>query len=317
MGAVPGPLPDCAFYTVADAGYFPGLVALVNSLRLAGHDEPVFVTDCGLEPGQRRRLAGHATLVPYGADLPRKLAKWKVPLASPAATMVLIDADVIVLRALTPLFELAARGKIVAFTDIPPGRFEELWAERTRRPLRRLPYVNSGVLVTRDERGLVPALDDLQERVFGADAPEETRRPHPFKGEDQDVLNAVVMSEFPDDLAALEQRFAPSPPFKGLRAVDRRSLSFRYRDGAEPYVLHHLWAKPWRAATPPNHYSRLLPRLLLARDVPIRLDPEELPLRLRPGLLPELVRAGLLTPSLARRARVKLGLIARARLSLR
>src|SRR5947207_12079906 len=115
------------------------------------------------------------------------------------------------------------------------------------------------------------------------------------------------MSEFPDDVAALEQRLAPSPPFKGLRAVDRRSLTFRYRDGAEPYVLHHLWAKPWHAPTPPNHYSRLLPRLLLADDVPIRLEPGALPLRLRPGALPELVRAGLLAPSLARRARFTLG----------
>jgi hypothetical protein len=32
-----------AFYAVSDSAHFIGLVALVNSLRLAGHTEPLLV----------------------------------------------------------------------------------------------------------------------------------------------------------------------------------------------------------------------------------------------------------------------------------
>ena len=44
---------DIAFYTVTDSHHFLGVVGLVNSLRLVGHDEPVFVTDAGLTAEQR------------------------------------------------------------------------------------------------------------------------------------------------------------------------------------------------------------------------------------------------------------------------
>ena len=41
------------FYTVTDAEFFPGTVALLNSLRLVGHREPLVVLDNGLTPEQR------------------------------------------------------------------------------------------------------------------------------------------------------------------------------------------------------------------------------------------------------------------------
>jgi hypothetical protein len=50
-------------------------------------------------------------------------------------------------------------------------------------------------------------------------------------------------------------------------------------------LLHHFLAKPWLKATRSNIYSLLLPRLLLAPDVALRLEPEQLPLRLREGRL--------------------------------
>ena len=37
-----------AFYVVTGSDFFPGAVALLNSLRLQGHREPVFVLDCGM-----------------------------------------------------------------------------------------------------------------------------------------------------------------------------------------------------------------------------------------------------------------------------
>jgi len=36
-----------AFYAVSDAAHFLGLVGLLNSLRMAGHHEPLFVADSG------------------------------------------------------------------------------------------------------------------------------------------------------------------------------------------------------------------------------------------------------------------------------
>ena len=44
------------FFTIADANYFLGLVALVNSLRLQGHADPITVLDLGLQTDQREAL---------------------------------------------------------------------------------------------------------------------------------------------------------------------------------------------------------------------------------------------------------------------
>src|SRR5205823_2574176 len=52
-----------AIYAVADRNYFIGAVALLNSLRLVGHDEPLFLIDAGLTPAQRQLLAPHVRLV--------------------------------------------------------------------------------------------------------------------------------------------------------------------------------------------------------------------------------------------------------------
>ena len=50
----PGAMTEVAFYCVAGERYFLGAVALVNSLRLVGHREPVFLLDCGLSDGPAR-----------------------------------------------------------------------------------------------------------------------------------------------------------------------------------------------------------------------------------------------------------------------
>jgi hypothetical protein len=51
------------FFTICNEAYFPGLVGLINSLRLVGHDSPIVVGDCGLTPEQRAVLADHCTPV--------------------------------------------------------------------------------------------------------------------------------------------------------------------------------------------------------------------------------------------------------------
>ena len=40
--------PRAAFYCVADERYFLGAVGMLNSLRLLGHAEPIYVLDCGV-----------------------------------------------------------------------------------------------------------------------------------------------------------------------------------------------------------------------------------------------------------------------------
>ena len=64
-----------AFYCVADERYFLGAVGLVNSLRIVGHDEPIYLLDCGLTGRQRELLAGQVTLVNAPDGAPPTLLK--------------------------------------------------------------------------------------------------------------------------------------------------------------------------------------------------------------------------------------------------
>jgi hypothetical protein len=54
---------DSTYYTIANSPFFPGLVALLNSLGLTGNRGELVVLDRGLEEEQRELLAPHATVV--------------------------------------------------------------------------------------------------------------------------------------------------------------------------------------------------------------------------------------------------------------
>src|SRR6266508_2253741 len=75
---------EAGFYCVADRRYFLGAVGLVNSLRLVGHDEPIYLLDCGLTVEQRELLAPHVTLVAAPTEAPPWLLKTVAPLSRPA-----------------------------------------------------------------------------------------------------------------------------------------------------------------------------------------------------------------------------------------
>ncbi|MET9730998.1 hypothetical protein ABZZ79_10135 [Streptomyces sp. NPDC006458] len=291
MDDSPAPLPGTAFYTVADRRFFPGLAALINSLRLTGHDEPVIVVDIGLSPEQRNLLTGHATLVePPSPDTPPWFLGPVGPERRPAEVMVLIDADMIVTRPLTEITEKARQGRIVAFVDCPPNsrRFHPEWGTALGLgPLRRQPYLSAGLVAfprSLSDRLLPPWT--AGQRTIGLTHTRygKATLDDPFYFADQDVLNAVLAARFePGELAVMEHRLTPHPPFPGLSLTDRQRLTCRYEDGTEPFLLHHVLAKPWLAATRDTIYSTLMTRLLLAPDVAVRLDPEALPLRLREG----------------------------------
>ena len=293
-----------AFYCISSELYFPGAVGLVNSLRLQGHDEPIYLLDCGLTPEHRELLAREVTIVPGPASTPPYLLKTIAPATHPAETMVLIDVDMVVTRPLTPLIEQAAAGHVLAVKD-NLDRFVPEWGELLGiGDVEPGPYVTSGLVFGGGAVGteLIRHWHDLLSRVeyerswFGRDEPG-----YPFAYLDQDVLNAILRSPVArDELVTIGPELAPVPPFHGLEITDARRLRCRAADGTEPYVIHQFVRKPW--AEPMYHgiYSKLLRRLWLADDVAIRLDEGELPRRLRRGWPARLERRAVDVVDLAR-----------------
>jgi hypothetical protein len=281
-----------ALYSVSNTAHFPGVVALLNSLRMVGHEEPLIIIDAGLTAEQRARLAPHARVIAAPRGTPVMFLAPYGPTLQPAEIAVVLDADTIVVRALTELIGEAERGRFVTVLNTPPNHdrfFPEWRAALSLGELRRMPYINAGQMI-------IPA--GIGARIYGpwtrgqTTIGTETTRygraklNEPFYFADQDVLNAVLAAELdPGEIVILDHRFAPHPPFPGLELVDETRLACRYRDGESPFILHHIMAKPWLSATPTNIYSRLLSRLLLEPDVRLRMAPAELPLRLRKGAL--------------------------------
>ena len=303
--------PSRAIYTVADNRFFVGVVALINSLRLVGHREPVFVLDCGFTPEQARILGPEATCIPAGEGSPF-LLKPILPLAEPAETMLLVDADVIVTRSFDELFDQAEERGGVAFADAL-DRFAPEWQTLLGLPeLRRQTYFNSGILVL-SRRVAEPMLTSILETGENADLARSMVTPgmdpgYPLYFLDQDIANAVSSSLLPPGtLRVLEHRLTPHPPFSGVALLDAARLECAYPDGLRPFALHHIQTKPWLTDVVPTVYSQLLPRLLLAEDVAIRLRPEMLPLRLRTGFAAEVARRHSATVARLRRARGTIG----------
>ena len=286
------PIAGTAFYCVADSRYFPGAVALIDSLRLLGHDEPVFVLDCGLEPAQRALLGAEATLLDAPEGTAPYLLKTVAPLARPAERVVLIDADIIVTRSLGPVLELADEHGVAAFRN-DSDRFVAEWGSLLELgELTRRPYVSSSLVAfSGDGLDALRLLDDRQRAVeFSQTFYGSNDERYPFRFPEQDVLNAILCARG-RAAAALDHRLAPNQPFAGLRLTDERLLRCAYSDGTEPYVLHHYLEKPWLAPMYHGIYSRLFVRLVLGDDTAIRLDEGSLPLRMRSGLAARLERA--------------------------
>jgi hypothetical protein len=279
-----------AFYCVSSDVYYLGAAGLIASLRLHGHEEPIHVLDCGLSPAQRELLGRQATIHDAPADAPPFALKTVAPLAAPAETMVLIDADMIVTRPLGDVIEGAARVGVVAFRNKADRHVPEWGDLLDLGPVRRQPYVSSGLVAMAREPGeeVLRLMDDRQGRVdLDRTYFEKHADDYPLLYSDQDVLNAILASRVEAGrVDALEPRLCAETPFEGLRLVDVERLRCAYDDGTEPYVVHHaLSPKPWQAPAYDGVYSRMLRRLLTGDDAPLRVDERELPRWLRRGPL--------------------------------
>ena len=288
--------PGVAFYCVCNDRYFLGAVGMLNSLRLMGHAEPVYMLDCGLTPAQRELLAPHVTLVPAPGDGAPQLLKTVAPLRHPAEVMVLIDVDMILTRPLTELADAAWGGRVVAFRN-NLDRFVPEWGELLDLgPVRRQPYLSSGLVVMGGSTAtdVLRVMDDRQTRVdFDLTYVRRGVVDYPFLLLEQDVLNPILASRVETErIVALEKRLAPDPPFPGLRLVDEEALRCAYEDGAEPYVLHFLAVrKPWLDPMHRDIYALLLARLLVGSRLAVRVPQKAVPLRMRSGLLAGAERA--------------------------
>ena len=281
-----------AFYCVANARHFIGAVALLNSVRLTGHDEPFHLVDAGLTDDQRALLADHVTFLQAPAGVPPVHLAPYGPRQRPADVQVIIDADIIVTRPLTELIEAGRAGRLVGFVNDPPNHdrfFPEWRSALDLGPLRRRPYLNAGLFVL--PRALNAVVLDAWIAGQGRTGTAATRYgsarlSDPFYFADQDVVNAVIAARVGDEVLDIrEHRLAPHPPFRALALQNPADLRCQYPDGARPFLLHHTMEKPWLGACRTSPYSTLLSRLLIGEDLVVPLDPRTLPLRLREGRL--------------------------------
>jgi hypothetical protein len=293
------------FFTRADSGFFVGLLALVRSLRLQGHNEPLTVLDLGLTSKQRSALTGLCDLVRVDGIAPRH-AWFLAPyphLLHAEGIVVYLDCDIIVTSRLDDALDTARRGMVCAAPD-PADRWFADWQPifGLERPPRRQVYINSGFVTFSTahfpdlQRRWWECCDHIAHRL-DSHASEKANpiaassdRTNPIALPDQDALNALLMSEFPAGRIQLLPEGAVALGRRELvqtRIVDLGRLECR-RGGQRTTLLHAFgWPKPWQ----PNawrylrrtSYVRCLRRLLSRRDMPGAVDARTIPVWLRPG----------------------------------
>jgi hypothetical protein len=293
---------DATFFSVSNARYVPGLVAMVNSIRLTGHRNRIVIGDCGLTPTQRALIEKECTVV----DLPREYATNPVVfkpfprLVDPKGVAVLIDADMIVTGSLQPIIELAAQGKFCAFPDPESQRWFVEWQELfdLQAPLRHQTYLCAGfVAFSTDhfpvflERWWHSSVRVPPYRTLAGGATNSD----PIAQADQDAMNALLMSEVaPDAIHPLPME--AMPVFSSLsrtRVADAHTLVCML--GQKPSLLLHAAGagKPWDARrgwkkVRRDAYVLLARRLLTGDDLPLRLPSTDLPIWMQAGTSAEL-----------------------------
>jgi hypothetical protein len=285
------------FFTISDSGFFVGTVALLNSLRLTGHDQELVVLDCGLEDAQRHALEENGVTLVQSLD--EEIAYFLKPY--PAALdvdgiVVIIDSDMAVTDSLASSIDPAAGGQICIYPDHPTDleRWFPEWQElfMLRAPLRRQTYMNAGFMAVSAERWrwLLERWRDICLKL-----PSQSRElgnPEALAQRDQDALNALLMSEVPREAI----RLLPPYELDLRRVVVEDSESLVCVAGGRRQPILHVALSPkvwqpggWRRVGMNTAYVRLMPRLLFAPDVPLRLAPDNVAAWLRPGRAPRVL----------------------------
>lgn len=288
---------DATFYTVTDARFFPGTVALMNSLRLTGNRGELVVLDLGLTSPQRTLLGRHATLVEprEGIHQHPMLYKCFPYLLDPRGVIVMIDSDMIVTRKLDYEVRLAEEGKICLFADEDRARARWFAEWETLlglgAPARRQAYRNAGFVAFSVEHWpwLLSRWWNANQCIPGDVVFTPGGAGHPLWAGDQDALNAILMSEVPKEAVPELDTIGllPGELAQG-RIVSERTLECSFR-GRPVSLLHYTGSpKPWEARAwtrvRADAFVRLLARVLYADDVPLRLQPDTGPWWLRQTL---------------------------------
>lgn len=319
---------DVTFFTIGDEQFFPGVAALINSLRLLGYAQRIVVADVGFERAQRDLLAPHATLVPLSrADVKNPQQYKAFPhLLRPRGTVVIVDSDIIVTDSIDDMLASARAGKIAVYPDPEEHRWYAQWESifALPGPPRQQTYVNSGFVTfsTMHWPGLLETWWHACEKIFPRPTIREgAARDDPTGQSDQDALNALLMTNVPRDKIALQKknREVFRWDFERVRVIDERMLVCEF-EGTRVAVLHAVAGpKPWQRAawketTRRNAYMRLLRRLLTGDDVAVRGAASDVPAWLRPGFTGRVSFEGL---GAVRAVRARLprdtGMVARAR----
>jgi hypothetical protein len=311
------------FYTVTDAGFFPGTVALLNSLRLAGHQETLVVLDNGLRRGQRERLEEHVVLVdaPSGTHKSPLSFKPFPYLVGASGTIAIIDSDMIVSASLAPTLVLAGQGKICMYPDHhgDQGRWFAEWEElfSLSCPPRRQTYLNTGFVAFSVDHW-PRLLEDWWEACSRIPADLVfTPDDQPFRDGDQDALNAILMTEIDaESVMVLPYGGETYHDTESVKIIDDERLVCT-RDGLRISILHHtlqpkMWSPSgWSRLAVDNPYIRLFPRVVFGHDVVVRLGSGDVPWWLHPTLrypaLMTAVRRGwwIARPAVSRARRVR------------
>lgn len=293
---------DVTFFTIGDDAFFPGVVGLVNSLRLVGHTQRIVIADCGFTEVQRELLRPHATLVPLSREDVKNPQQYKAfaYLMKPRGIVAIIDSDIVITHSIDGILASAREGKIAVFPDPEDRRWFAQWQDifALAGAPRRQTYVNSGLVVFSILHW--PALLERWwhacEKIFpNPTIREGAARDNPTSQSDQDALNALLMSEVPPGAVAFQPKDAMvfRWSFEDVRVQDERALRCTFK-GTRVAALHAVAGpKPWqnaarREASPRNAYVRMLRRVLVGNDVAVRLPWDATPCWLRRGVVGKL-----------------------------
>jgi hypothetical protein len=279
------------FYTVADAKFFLGLVALLNSLRLTGNEGELVVLDRGLTPDQKERLASHLRLVDVPLDAHDNPATLKPfpHLVGAEGVVVILDSDMMVTTNLDDVEAHAREGAICLFPDHPStqSRFFPEWRElfglRAEPSPRR--YMNTGFVALSTDfwPELLGRWWDLCRRIPPA-AVFTPASDQPFWAGDQDALNALLASEISSSSIVELPAYAES--ILDVVVDDAATLACSARRVTQPLLHAAMRPKVWQRdgwkVVRKHAYAELMARVLVADDVTLRLNASDLPPWLRP-----------------------------------